>query len=157
MKGLLIHLALALLWTALGDPSLGRFLVGLVLTFATLMALRRVFGVDAYVRRVLGFLRFLFVFAREFLKSNLTVARTVLFESRETLYPDFITYDLSGLRTGEILLLSHCITLTPGTTSVEVSDDGQTLVIHALDARDPDAVRQGIDTTLRAAILAFTR
>lgn len=157
MKGLLIHLAFALLWSALGTPSPGRFLGGVLLGFAVLAVLRRVFGVETYVRRAWGFLRFLLVFTGEFLKSNLAVARTVLFEAKETLHPDFIRYDLTGLRLGEILLLSHCITLTPGTTSVEISPDHKTLVIHALDARDPDSLCRGIDTRLRAAILAFTR
>ncbi len=109
------------------------------------------------MRRPLALLRFLFIFAREFLLANLAVARTVLSRKPVALHPDFIQYDLTGLTPNEILLLSHCITLTPGTCSVEVSRDLCTLVIHALDARDPDAVRTGIDQTLKAAILAFTR
>jgi multisubunit Na+/H+ antiporter MnhE subunit len=47
--------------------------------------------------------------------------------------------------------------LTPGTTTVAVSEDQRTLTIHALEAQDEVAVRMGIDRTLRKPMLEFTR
>ena len=38
----------------------------------------------------------------------------------------------------EITLLANLITLTPGTLSVDVSDDRKTLFVHAIDCSDPE-------------------
>ncbi len=43
-----------------------------------------------------------------------------------------------------ITVLAGTITLTPGTVSAEFSADGRELLVHALDAPDPDAVRDEI-------------
>jgi multisubunit Na+/H+ antiporter MnhE subunit len=40
---------------------------------------------------------------------------------------------------------------------VQVSEDFQTLTLHALDASDPDAVRRGIDDRLKFPLLRLTR
>ena len=100
---------------------------------------------------------FVLHFARELVLANFAVAKTVLFQRREELAPGFLDYDLRGLRPFEIVVLTHCITLTPGTASVEVSEDNATLVVHALDARDPDATRRSIKADLEAPLLAWTR
>ncbi len=44
----------------------------------------------------------------------------------------------------EITLLANLITLTPGTLSVDVSEDRQVLYVHAIDCSDPDETRRDI-------------
>lgn len=107
--------------------------------------------------RAAGFLKFLGVFTRELVLANIAVARAVLFQPVADLAPGFVHYPTAGLTDFEIVVLSHCITLTPGTTSVEISDDRRTLVVHALDARDPQGVCDGIKKTLEAPVLGWTR
>jgi multicomponent Na+:H+ antiporter subunit E len=107
--------------------------------------------------RVVGFLAFCFHFSRELVMANIAIAKSVLFQKRADLAPGFLTYPLKGLSHFEILLLTHTITLTPGTTSVKVSDDFSELLIHAFDARDPDGVRASIKNGLETPILAWTR
>lgn len=109
------------------------------------------------VRRIWNFGCFVVHFGRELALANFAVAKTVLFQRREELSPGFLDYDLRGLSRFEIVVLTHCITLTPGTASVEVSDDQQSLVVHALDARDPAATRLSIKEGLEAPLLAWTR
>ncbi|HAB18773.1 MAG TPA: Na+/H+ antiporter subunit E [Verrucomicrobiota bacterium] len=153
-----LNLILAMLWLFLsGGGTFARFLVGYVIGFVLLAVFQRVIPDSGYVRRTLAFGRFLAAFFREFLRSNFNIAVSVLSSRRESMYPDFVTYDVAGLTRVEILVLSHCITLTPGTTTVDISDNWETLVLHAFDARDPVAVRSGIDRGLRAPLLAFTR
>jgi multicomponent Na+:H+ antiporter subunit E len=41
----------------------------------------------------------------------------------------------------EILLVTNLISLTPGTLSLDVSEDRSTLFIHAMFADDPDEIR----------------
>ena len=158
MTQFVLNLLLALLWLFLGGSnSFVSFLVGYAVGFVLLWLFRAMLPQGGYVRRTLALLRFLGVFAGEFLSANVTIARANVFGRRADLYPNFLDYDVSGLSRFEILVLSHCITLTPGTSTVAVSDDGQTLVLHAFDARDPQAVRAGIDRGLRDPLLTFTR
>lgn len=158
MKSLGLNLVIAVIWLLLSsEPSAGAFAVGFIAGFALLAAFSTVLGSAGYMRRSVAFVRFLIRFTGEFLIANTKVAGTVLFRSRASLRPDFIRYDIGELTRTEILLLSYCVSLTPGTTTVEISDDFKTLVFHALDAGRPDAIRRSIDRTLKQPILSFTR
>ncbi len=108
-------------------------------------------------QRVLGFVAFILHFLRALILANLQLAKTVLFDKRETLAPGFLVYPVGGLSKLEILVLSHCITLTPGTTTVEVSPDFTQLILHALDARDPERTMHEIRTGLEAPLLRWSR
>jgi len=125
--------------------------------FGLLALFRNVLGSDSYARRTFAFLRFLVIFLREFLWSNAVVIATILFKSRASMYPNFITLDVSGMEPYEILILSYCITLTPGTTSVEIEDNFKTLIFHSLNAEHPKEIRTQIERTLKDGILRFTR
>lgn len=157
MRSFLMHLGMAGLWLLLSGGGLVSFVIGLILAFALLMLSHSVLGSEAYVRRVSAFVVFVLVFIREFVVSNLIIAKAVLLRDNEDIHPNFITYDVSGMEMWEIFLLSQCITLTPGTTTVDLVDDGQTLIVHAFDADDPDEVRRSIDSSLKQAILRFSR
>lgn len=107
--------------------------------------------------RVVGLLAYVLHFTRELVLANISVAKSVLLQKRADLAPGFLTYPLKGLNRFEILILTHSITLTPGTTSVKISDDYSELLVHAFDARDPDGVRASIKNGLEKPLLAWTR
>lgn len=107
--------------------------------------------------RVLGFVLFVLYFLRALVLANVQLAKTILFEKRKDLSPGFMTYPVGQLSKFEILVLSHCITLTPGTTTVEISPDFTGLTVHALDARDPEATLRDIRSELEAPLLGWTR
>lgn len=107
--------------------------------------------------RAVGLLAFCYHFTRELVLANIAIAKSVLFQKNTDLAPGFITYPLTGLSRFEILVLTHSITLTPGTASVELSEDLSELVVHAFDARDPEAVRDSIKKGLEQPLLAWTR
>ena len=76
--------------------------------------------------------------------ANVQVAIIVLFKSNDKMQPNWVNIPLE-LRTPEaIAILAGTITLTPGTVSADLSGDGRSLLVHALDAADPDAVRDEI-------------
>ena len=108
-------------------------------------------------RRAVKFVWFVARFIKALIASNVEMARVVLFRPVRELAPDFISYPIAGLSRTEIVLLSHCITLTPGTTSVEISEDNTTLLVHALDGGNPAAVRRAIKQDLEEPLLAWTR
>jgi len=84
--------------------------------------------------------------------ANVQVAYVILFKSNAATRPAWIAIPLE-LRTPEaITVLAGTITMTPGTVSSDVSADGRSLLVHCLDAPDPDAVRDEIKTRYEARL-----
>jgi multicomponent K+:H+ antiporter subunit E len=76
--------------------------------------------------------------------ANIQVARIILFVPNDRIRSALIPVPID-LRTPEaIALLSGTITMTPGTITADMSDCGRVLLIHALHAPDPGAVRDEI-------------
>jgi len=76
--------------------------------------------------------------------ANVEVALIVLFRRNANIRPNWVIIPLD-IRTPEaIAILAGTITLTPGTVSADLSDRGHVLLVHALDAPDPEAVRDQI-------------
>lgn len=159
MYAFTLNMVIATIWLLLSSrPGVPAFLIGFVTGYALIAAFRHLLpGGPDYVRRSWALLRFVLSFGWQFLKANFSVAAAVLLRSRDSLNPNFLTYNVADLRPGEILLLTYCITLTPGTVTIRVSDTQDCLIVHALDADHPDEIRRQIDRDLKAPILRFTR
>ena len=99
---------------------------------------------------LLGFL------LKEIVVSALGVAWLVV-QPRLRLRPAFIEYPLTVTTDVQITLLANMITLTPGTLSVDVSDDRRTLLIHALDVADLEVLIGRIAAGFETRILGVTR
>ncbi len=158
MRCFLLNLLLAVMWLLLSEqPRLGTFCAGFALGMGLIALFQPVLPRERYAGRVLGVARFALVFLREFIIANVDLLRTVLLQPREQLTPGLITVDVRGLTRPEILLLTHCISLTPGSVTVEVEENFETIIVHALNGRDPEQVRRHINNTFRRAILGFSR
>ncbi|MEP3300463.1 MAG: Na+/H+ antiporter subunit E, partial [Roseibium sp.] len=57
----------------------------------------------------------------------------------------------------EITMLANLITLTPGTLSVDVSEDRKTLYVHCIDVPDPQATIDDIKNGFERKILEVFR
>jgi multisubunit Na+/H+ antiporter MnhE subunit len=90
-----------------------------------------------------------FVFLWELLKANWAVLVTA-FRPKLGIEPGIIALPIDLDSDLKIMLLANMITLTPGTISVEISNDNRFIYVHALDCSDPQGVIDGIDK-------AFTR
>jgi multicomponent Na+:H+ antiporter subunit E len=158
MNLFLTNLLLAFLWGSAQGLGLDTLGFGFVLGMAVLrMGLPLYPKQEPYFRRVFGFLRFVFVFVRELVLSTVSVARVVILKSPQDLHPNLLTLDTRGMNGFEVLMLSQCITLTPGTCTVMVGPGKEWILVHALEGQDAQGVRQGIESTLKEAILRFTR
>ncbi len=107
--------------------------------------------------RAVGLVVFVACFTRELVLANLLIAKAVLFQKSADFAPGFVNYPLTGLSRFEVLVLTHSITLTPGTASVMIAEDFSELVVHAFDVRDPEAVVAGIRNGLEKPLLSWTR
>ncbi|MBT6189372.1 MAG: Na+/H+ antiporter subunit E [Tateyamaria sp.] len=78
--------------------------------------------------------------------ANIQVAWIVLTRPNSKLQPAWVVIPLDLRQPEAITVLAGTITLTPGTVSADLSEDGHSLLVHALDAPDPDAIRDEIKT-----------
>jgi len=76
--------------------------------------------------------------------ANVQVAYIILFKSNADTHPAGVRIPLDLNTPEAITMLAGTITMTPGTISSDLSADGQSLLVHCLDAPDPDAVRDEI-------------
>lgn len=76
--------------------------------------------------------------------ANVQVAWIVLTRPNAKLRSAWVVVPLELTQPEAITILAGTITLTPGTVSADLSDEGHSLLVHALDTDDPDAVRDEI-------------
>lgn len=84
--------------------------------------------------------------------ANFQVARIVLFMPRDKIQSAWITVPLDLTTPEAISLLAGTITMTPGTLTADTSACGRALLVHALHAPDPDAVRDDIKARYEARL-----
>jgi multicomponent Na+:H+ antiporter subunit E len=96
------------------------------------------------------------LFLYELVLSAVRVAAIVLRPKIE-LSPGIIACPLTVDRDFEITMLANLITLTPGTLSVDVSEDRKTLYVHCIDVPDPQATIDDIKNGFERKILEAFR
>lgn len=136
---------LTVVWCLLNNTiSPGMVVFGLILGILV-PALTEPYWPDRPVlRKPYGLIGYVLIVMWDIIVANIEVARIVLFKSNAAMQPNWVVIPLD-LRTPEaIAILAGTITLTPGTVSSDLSEDGHALLVHALDAPDPDAVRDTI-------------
>lgn len=143
MKLFLINILLAVLWMFLwGNFSFWSLLAGFVLGYVLLGLVCRTMNVPNYASRGMKLLSFTVYFLRILVKANFQVAREVLSPGYQQT-PRIIRYQVEGMTPLQITSLASAITLTPGTLSVDVTDDNKTLYVHCMYGKDrEDAVRE---------------
>ena len=103
------------------------------------------------IRRALRVLELVGILLYELVKSSIAVAKLAF--SRDTRTTSSIVAVPIYLRTDAgIEALANCVTLTPGTCSLHVSDDKKTLYVHALEGQAPDDVVESIERVFERRI-----
>ena len=146
MTGLfLINVILALVWVGVsGSLSALNFVFGYILAAAALWVIREETAYRFYFIKIFRILKLILLFLKELVLSAFQTAKLILFYNKKDLQPGFIACNLNVQTDFEITLLANLITLTPGTLSVDVSDDKKTLYIHTIDVPDVDRLRTDI-------------
>jgi multicomponent Na+:H+ antiporter subunit E len=158
MRLFLYNILLALAWCAVsGSITMLNFLFGFVLGILALSLIREQIGSNGYFGRSRRIASLVLLFLKELALSAWRVAILVA-SPRMNVKPGIFALPLTVERDFEIALLANMITLTPGTLSVDVSDDKKTLYVHAIDCSDPEQARRDIKEGFEAKILeAFRR
>ncbi|CUA97569.1 Na+/H+ antiporter subunit E [Pannonibacter indicus] len=156
MSGLfLVNILLAAAWGAVtGSFSVVNLAFGFVLGLGALYLIREQINTGGYFRRASRVTGLILLFLYELVMSAWRVARIVI-RPKLGLNPGFIAFPLTVESDFEIALLANLITLTPGTLSVDVSEDRKVLYIHCIDVPDPEGtiadIRNGFERKIMEA------
>lgn len=139
MNLFVFHVLLTLAWGFVtGTFTFINLFLGFVLAYVALWLPSRLWGEVKYFRRLWLLVRLAAVFLYELAISGLTVARLVL-SPRLGFRSGIIAIPLDARNDLEITLFANLISLTPGTLSIDVSEDRRTLYVHAMATDDPEA------------------
>ena len=151
------NIFLALVWAlASGRISLLSLTIGFVFGYAVLWVSQPILGSSRYFRRLPVAIRFAGYFLWQLLLSNLRVAYDVV-TPHLYMRPGIVAVPLDARTDQEITLLANLITLTPGTLSLDVSEDRSTLYVHAMFVDSPDSVRDSIKNGFERRLLELIR
>ena len=144
---------LALAWAALqGEFTLVNLAVGYVVGCAILVLLNKggvIIGKSHHaltpstlISRTVRALSLAAFFAWELLLANFRVAADVL--RGHQIEPAIVAIPLDVTSDGEILLLSMLINITPGSVTLDLSDDRRTLYVHVMHMKTAEETRREI-------------
>lgn len=151
------NLALAVVWAAiLGDFSLGHLGAGFAIGFIVLGLGSRLFGSSRYFEKCLRLVEFVAYFAGQLLLSSLRVAVDIV-TPRHRSRPGILAVPLAAESDTEITLLANLVSLTPGSLSLDVSEDRRTLFVHVMFLDDPEAIRRDIKQGFERRVLELLR
>ena len=134
-----LSLILWLTWMLLSGFTAGHALLGAIIAVLVPLGTRPFWPNVPRIRNLPRLLGFVVVVLYDIIVANVSVAIKVL-GPLKSLRPGFVEFPVELDDDFAIALLASTISLTPGTVSADVSQDRQTLLIHALDVDDPDAL-----------------
>ena len=102
--------------------------------------------------RIISIIRYFVVLIKEIIKANIVVAKIVL-KPKIDINPGIIAVPIRCKTDLGITAIANTITLTPGTITVDISDDKSLLYVHCIDASNPKAVAASIRNDLEKYVL----
>ncbi len=131
-----------LVWIALTDlGSLQEIIAGIIIAaIVALMAghfLVTTEKSEHIFKRIISALVYFFRFLWEMIKANVHVAYIVLHPGLP-IKPGIVRIKTDLKKDSSLTVLSNSITLTPGTLSVDISDDKKHLYVHWIDVEESD-------------------
>lgn len=156
-RTVLVNILMALAWGAVtGSFGVANLVFGFVIAALALWIIREQYHTEDYLVHAWQIVSLTLRFLKDLFVSAVRVAVLVLSPTRRY-QPGFIAFKLTTDRNAEIALLANLITLTPGTLSVDVSDDKSTLFIHCMDVPDTEALKREIADGFERKIMEAMR
>jgi multicomponent Na+:H+ antiporter subunit E len=153
-----LNILLTVVWAGmLGGFGAANLVSGFVLSYGLLYVVTRGLpGHTSYFGKVPRLIGFALYYLWELLKSNAIIAYDVLTPTHH-MKPGVIAIPIEARTDLEITVLANLITMTPGTLSLDVSPDRQTLFVHAMYIDDPEKLRREIKENFESRVLALLR
>lgn len=152
MKGFVGNFALAFAWCGLaGELNLLTLSVGFAFGYLVLGWMG-----SSYVRRAQKILLFVPFYLGEVILGSLQVAWDVVTPEQKRRV-GIVALPLDAKTDVEITLLANLVTFTPGTISLDVTEDRRYLLIHAMFIDDLEAFKARIKRRLERRVLEILR
>ena len=140
-----LTLTLVVLWFMLvNELKLGSLVLAIILATAIPLITSAWWPDRPRVKRPFGLAAYSILVIWDIIVANFQVARIVLLMPRAKIQSAWVTIPLDLTSPEAKSLLAGTITMTPGTLTADMSADGRALLVHALHAPDPAAVRDDI-------------
>ncbi|MFN3994528.1 MAG: Na+/H+ antiporter subunit E [Tabrizicola flagellatus] len=148
-----LSLTLVVLWFMLVNQwKLGSLVMAIILATILPLVTSAWWPDRARVRHPLRLLSYTALVFWDIIVANFQVAYVILFIPRDKVQSRWLTVPLDLTSPEAVSLLAGTITMTPGTLSSDMSACGRALLVHALHAPDPDAVRDQIKSRYEARL-----
>jgi len=143
MKKLLPHpilsLTLWIIWLLLNNTvAAGHMVLGAILAIIIPLMTSSFWPEKVCLRHPVTLFKFIGIVLWDILVANIKVAQLIL-GNKNNLEPKFLQIPLDIQHPLAISLLANTISLTPGTVSCDVIDNGKILLVHGLHEPDPQA------------------
>ena len=149
----LSNLLLTFVWVALtGDFSVENYIFGFFLNFHILWLISVKRYRSKYFLIVPKVIILLFFFLYELIKANIEVAYEVI-TPKLNMTPGIVMVPLDVKSDIGITTLANMISLTPGTLSLDVSNDKKVLFVHAMYIKDKEKFIRNIKDGFERRIL----
>ena len=153
----LLNIFLAIGFSAvIGHFSLGGFVTGFAVGYGALWLTLPLYGHTRYFQRLPKVIALSGYFAYELVVSNLRVLWDVI-TPRHTSRPGIIAIPLEAKSDLEIMLVANLVSLTPGTLSIDISEDKSVLYVHVMFLDDIEKARRSIKEGLERRVLEVLR
>ena len=153
----ILNIVLAVVFMILlGSDSINVFLSGFVLGYAALWLSKPLYPDTLYFKKLPKTINLAGYFLKELIVSNLRVLWDVI-TPRHINRPGIIGIPLTAQTELEIFVVASLISLTPGTLSVDLSEDHKTLFVHVMFLDDVEKARAEIKNGLERRILEVMR
>jgi multicomponent Na+:H+ antiporter subunit E len=157
MMTLLSNLGISVLWVLItGNFTTLNLFFGFGLGYVLLGSMRTEDQDKSYFRKARQSAWFILRFFIEMITASIKVAYDVI-TPHNYMTPKIIAYELEAETDLEITLFANAVSLTPGTLSLDVSDDRKVLQIHAMYVDDEAKLIQSIRDTLERPLLKMMR
>jgi multicomponent Na+:H+ antiporter subunit E len=157
MNLFLLNIFLALGFSAvLGQLNLRGAAAGFVVGYLALWLTKPLYGRTRYFERLPKVLGLVGFFGKELVVSNLKVLWDVI-TPQHISRPGIIGIPLDARSDAEIMLVANLVSLTPGTLSMDLSEDRQVLFVHVMFLEDIEQTRRQIKEGLERRVLEVMR
>jgi multicomponent Na+:H+ antiporter subunit E len=144
MNVLFINLLLALIWAFLkGQITASTLIEGFIVGYLVLWLTSPIYGTSSYFKKFLQVILFFAFFFKELVVATGRVAYLVV-KPDLNMNPGIIAVPLDLKTDVEIAMLANLITLTPGTLTLDVSDDRRVIYVHVMHVNNADSFRREI-------------
>lgn len=156
---ILLNIFIALMWVMFQDEAgfqITTFLWGYLVGIGIVFLMHRFFGDRFYLARVFAFIKLMFIFNSELIKSSITVMKQIL-SPKINVKPGIFRYETQLRGDWEITTISLLLTLTPGSVVMEVTPERDAVYVHGMDVEESKEMFISSLDRFEKAIMEVTR